>query len=136
MVMNKGFLPPVSLSAYDVAVWHGYRGTEEEWLRELGGEAGKPAVWISDTLEDWPEPQRRLWVLREEEEGDAFRVPDGFLYEGGLLRLADGDEGIGNAVPLQAGLPELTDGDDGAVLMVVSGAWTKARLPEWEGGSY
>lgn len=136
MVRNVTSPRPVSLSAYDVAVWHGYRGTEEEWLRDLHGEAGKPAVWISDDLYGWPEPERRLWVLRQDEEGDEFRVPDGFLYAGGLLRLADEEGGIGNAVPLQSGLPELEDGDDGAVLRVVSGKWTKSRITEWEGGSY
>ena len=33
------------LTAYGVAVKHGFTGTEEEWLESLKGEKGEPFVW-------------------------------------------------------------------------------------------
>ena len=35
--------PPYYLTAYGLAVKHGYTGTEEEWLASLQGENGDPA---------------------------------------------------------------------------------------------
>jgi len=128
--------PPVAVSAYEIAVGRGFIGTEEDWLQSLRGADGAPAAWISENLDDWPEEDRRLWVNREDEEGDTFRVPDGFIYSAGSLALADGETQIGDAVTIQIGLPVLTAADDGAVLGVVNGAWAKVTLTEWEGGSF
>ena len=37
--------PPYYLTAYGIAVKHGFRGTEEEWLASLKGEKGDPVLW-------------------------------------------------------------------------------------------
>ena len=37
--------PPYYLTAYGIAVKHGFRGTEEEWLESLKGEQGDPVIW-------------------------------------------------------------------------------------------
>ncbi len=124
------------LSAYAVAVKHGYRGTEEEWLASLKGADGSSGVWISDDLEDWPEPDRHLWIIREDEPGDELVIPDGLKYENGTLSLMDGTEPVGDPIPLQIGLPAVTAADNGDFLCVVNGAWAKAVIPEWNGGAY
>lgn len=50
------------LTAYAIAVKHGYTGSEEQWLQSLHGEAGKPVrmryqgkmvQWAPDGAEDW-----------------------------------------------------------------------------------
>ena len=38
--------PPYYLTAYGIAVKHGFRGTEEEWLASLKGETGDPAPYV------------------------------------------------------------------------------------------
>lgn len=124
------------LSAYAVAVKHGFRGTEEDWLASLHGADGSSGVWISDDLSDWPEPDRHLWILRNEETGEEIDVPDGLYYEDGWLRLMDGSEPVGTALPLSVGLPAVTSADNGALLGVVGGAWAKMVLVEWTGGSF
>ena len=127
---------PIAVSAYEIAVGRGFIGTEEEWLESLHGADGDPAVWISNGLNDWPEENRRLWLNREEEPGEVFSIPDGLIFEDGTLRLADGDRGVGNTIALQTGLPEIGAEDDGALLSVVNGVWTKTVLDTWGGGSY
>ena len=42
--------PPYYLTAYGIAVKHGYEGTEEEWLASLKGEKGDPAPYIKKTV--------------------------------------------------------------------------------------
>lgn len=37
--------PPYYLTAYGIAVKHGFRGTEEEWLESLRGPRGDPVLW-------------------------------------------------------------------------------------------
>ena len=37
--------PPYFLTAYGIAVKHGFRGTEEEWLASLKGDKGDPVIW-------------------------------------------------------------------------------------------
>ena len=37
--------PSYYLTAYGIAVKHGFRGTEEEWLESLKGERGDPVIW-------------------------------------------------------------------------------------------
>lgn len=50
--------PPLSpryyISAYGIAVKHGFQGTEEEWLASLKGDKGDPVLWMGqyDSLED------------------------------------------------------------------------------------
>lgn len=124
------------LSAYTVAVNNGFRGTEEDWLASLHGYDGSSGVWISDTLNEWPDDDRHLWIIREDESGDEITIPDGLKYEAGELCLTDGSEEIGTAIPIQVGLPTVSATDNGAVLGVVNGMWAKMTIPEWTGGSY
>ena len=37
--------PPYFLTAYGIAVKHGFQGTEEEWLASLKGDKGDPVIW-------------------------------------------------------------------------------------------
>ena len=124
------------LSAYAVAVKHGFRGTEEEWLRSLHGTDGSSGVWISDTLNEFPDHDRHLWIIREDEAGEEIEVPDGLKFESNTLSLMDGSQQIGSAIPLSVGLPAVTTTDNGALLGVVDGAWAKMTLTEWNGGSF
>lgn len=124
------------LSDYALAVKHGYRGTEEDWLASLHGDDGSSGVWISDTLTDWPDPDRHLWIIRADETGEDFIVPDGLQYANGELSLMDGSVPVGTAIPIQVGLPAVSAADNGAVLRVVNGVWAKATIPEWTGGSF
>ena len=124
------------LSAYAVAVKHGYRGTEEEWLDSLKGADGSSGVWISDTLDDWPEPDRHLWIIRDDEPDEDIVIPDGPEYADGELSLMDGSAPVGDPIPLQIGLPAVTAADNGDFLCVVNGVWAKTSVEEWSGGSY
>jgi len=124
------------LSAYAEAVKRGYRGSEEEWLASLRGADGSSGVWISDDLSDWPELDRHLWLLRNDEDGEQFTIPDGLSYTNGALVLMDGSEPVGDAVGIQVGLPSVSSTDNGKVLRVVNGAWAVAAIPEWAGGSF
>ena len=124
------------LSAYAVAVKHGYRGTEEEWLDSLKGADGSSGVWISDTLNDWPEPDRHLWIIRDDSPEEDIVIPDGLEYADGELSLMDGSAPVGDPIPLQIGLPAVTAADNGDFLCVVNGVWAKTSVEEWSGGSY
>ena len=58
------------LTAYGIAVKHGFKGTEAEWLESLKGEKGDPVVWKGqcDTLEELEEAHPAG------QEGDAYLV--------------------------------------------------------------
>ena len=112
------------LSAYAVAVKHGFVGDEEDWLRSLHGANGSSGVWVSETIDDWPDPDRHLWLINDGTDEEDVTVPDGIRYQNGQLALMDGSEQVGNAISFAA-LPAVTAEDDGCVLMVVDGAWTK-----------
>lgn len=125
------------LSAYAVALKHGFYGSEEDWLRSLHGADGSSGVWISEDLNDWPDEDRHLWLLRNDESGEEFTVPDGLmLYPNGQIGLADGSQPVGDPVAIQIGLPVVTAADNGDVLQVVNGAWAKAEIEDWTGGSF
>lgn len=124
------------LSDYALAVKHGFVGSEEDWLRSLHGADGSSGVWISDDLNDWPDPDRHLWILRQDETGEEITVPDGLALQDNRLALMDGSEQVGQAIPLSVGLPAVTAADNGALLGVVNGAWAKTVITEWNGGSF
>ena len=114
------------LSAYAVAVKHGFYGSEEDWLRSLHGADGSSGVWISDDLSEWPEPDRHLWILRDGgEEDEDIIVPDGISYADGEIRLMDGSALVGDPVEIPVILPDVTEADNGAVMKVVNGRWEK-----------
>lgn len=58
------------LTAYGIAVKHGFKGTEAEWLESLKGEKGDPVVWKGqyDTLKELEEAHP------VGQEGDAYLV--------------------------------------------------------------
>ena len=58
------------ITAYQIAVKHGFDGTEEEWLETLKGDKGDPITWKGqyDTLEDLQEAHPTG------EDGDAYLV--------------------------------------------------------------
>ena len=66
--------PPLSpryyISAYGIAVKHGFQGTEEEWLASLKGDKGDPVLWLGqyDSLEDLKQDHPTG------EEGDSYLV--------------------------------------------------------------
>lgn len=72
----------VGKSAYEIAVMHGFKGSEEEWLLSLKGEKG--------------------------DKGE------------------QGEDGGGSA------LPEVTEADNGKILMVVGGQWENVDFPAGE----
>ena len=45
--------PRYYITAYGIAVKHGFEGTEEEWLESLRGPKGDPVLWLGqyDSLE-------------------------------------------------------------------------------------
>lgn len=45
MNFGCGREPPYYLTAYGIAVKHGFRGTEEEWLASLKGDKGDSVIW-------------------------------------------------------------------------------------------
>ena len=51
-VNSLGF-PGGCLSAYAIAVKHGFPGTERQWLLSLKGEKGCPGDSVSPIGEDW-----------------------------------------------------------------------------------
>lgn len=131
--------PNISLayiSAYAAAVKHGYRGSEIEWLRSLCGSSGSSGMWISDGLEDGLDDSRVLWIIRDPGETEEIPIPDGLSYTEAGIQLMEETEPVGLPAQIPVGPPAVTEEDDGEILMVVDGAWSKARIEEWNGGSY
>ena len=66
--------PPLSpryyISAYGIAVKHGFQGTEKEWLASLKGDKGDPVLWLGqyDSLENLKQDHPTG------EEGDSYLV--------------------------------------------------------------
>ena len=67
------------LSAYGIAVKHGFKGTEEDWLESLKGEKGDPVVWmgIYSSLEQLKQ------AVPSPEKGDSYLVGTSiYWYDG------------------------------------------------------
>lgn len=102
------------LTAYGIAVKHGFKGTEAEWLESLKGEKGDPVVWKGqyDTLKELEEAHPAG------QEGDAYLVGmelywwDGDKWsDAGSIQGPKGD--TGEAGPVGPEGPKGDTGDTG-----------------------
>ena len=102
------------LTAYGIAVKHGFKGTEAEWLESLKGEKGDPVVWKGqyDTLKELEEAHPAG------QEGDAYLVGmELYWWDGGKWSDAGSIQGpkgdTGEAGPAGPEGPKGDTGDTG-----------------------
>lgn len=91
------------LSAYSIAVNHGYRGTEEEWIWSLHGEKGEkgdPGVFVKETDTDEPAEEDRVMVDAREKEEDEILIPDSLYRNGNKIWLVCDGEEVGDPVEI------------------------------------
>lgn len=106
-ILRGKIYAPAYISAYQIAVDHGFEGTEEEWLESLKGEDGKSAYEIAvehgyvGSIEDW------LRSLQGEDGKSAYQIAVEHGYTG------TEDEWIqeveGNRVLIEAVQQQVTD---------------------------
>lgn len=137
--------PPWVVSAYQIAVRHGFEGTEREFRISLMGRDGIEMLpmllvttededEISDDYEAYmrPSDERYSYYTAENEfrmADEEVLVPDGLQLTGRTLSLTCEGETFGNPATLPAtDLPAVTASDNGKVIKVVSGAWAAAAL--------
>lgn len=117
-------------SAYEIAVMHGFEGTEEEWLASLKGEKGEKGD--QGTLDVVTYMGGKYTGAIEETnsltfdtlEGIGLGVKDGKVLIG-IDPLTFPEDLKGNG----SGLPEVTEADNGKILMVVGGKWENVKYP-------
>ncbi len=137
--------PPWAVSAYQIAVKHGFRGTEREFRLSLCGEDGidmLPMLLVTNEDEADVSPDYEA-IMRPSSDAYAYYttknefrgadhdvyVPDGLRIYGRVLGLTCEGSPIGSGVTLpKAELPAVTAADNGKVMKVVSGAWAAAAL--------
>ena len=137
--------PPWAVSAYGIAVKHGYLGTEKEFALSLLGRNGidmQPMILVSEESEEdvpddcvllmRPSSGRYAYYTAKNEFRAAdlsVTVPDGLALTGRTLNLTCGGEGFGTGTELpETDLPEVTASDNGKVMKVVAGAWAAGTL--------
>ena len=139
--------PPWAVSAYQIAVKHGFRGTERDFRLALCGAPGytqlpmvlvteEPEEDISPAYEAVMRPSSSDYAYHTEKNDflaadQAVPVPDGLWTSGQTVRLACAGEAFGTAVELpdpEDVLPSVTAADNGKVLKVASGAWAAGSL--------
>ena len=87
------------LSAYAIAVKHGYTGTEEEWLETLGGADGADGVSPAVEITELVGGHRVTITDKEHPAGQSFNVADGAAGADG----ADGTDGEDGVSPVITG---------------------------------
>ena len=137
--------PPWAVSAYQIAVKHGFRGTEREFRMALVGEDGiysLPMVLVTDADENEVPDDYEAYMRPSSEEyayyttHNEFRmadeevpVPDGLELNGRELKLTCAGTPFGNGAVLpETDLPAVSAADNGKVMKVVSGAWAAGSL--------
>ena len=83
--------PPYYLSAYAIAVKHGFVGTEAEWLESLKGEKGDPGITDADAVSLAPGSAATV-TAEQTERGTIlhFGIPQGAQGEAG----PQGEQGL------------------------------------------
>ena len=137
--------PPWIVSAYGIAVKHGYEGTEREFALSLLGRDGVDLLPMLLVTED---PEGEIHedyeaIMRPSSDEYAYstaknefryadeivRIPDGFSLVGRVLKLTAGGEAFGAGTELpEAQLPEVSSADNGKIMKVISGAWAPGNL--------
>ena len=137
--------PPWVVTAYGIAVKNGYRGTEREFRMTLSGTDGMyclPMLLVTTADEgDIPEDYEAIMRPSADEyayttEENEFRyadedvpVPDGLDLTGRVLKLTCEGAAFGTGAELpETDLPAVSAADNGKILKVVGGAWTKAAV--------
>lgn len=137
--------PPWIVSAYRMAVAHGYTGTEREYRISLMGRDGiecLPMLLVTDEPEEEIPPEYEA-IMRPSSDAYAYyternefraadkevEIPDGLRLTGALLTLTVEGVNMGEAAVLPSpDIPAVTAADNGKVIKVVSGAWAAAAL--------
>lgn len=137
--------PPWIVTAYGMAVKHGYTGTEREYALSLLGRDGidlLPMLLVTEEEEaDIPEDYEA--IMRPSSDAYAYttaknefraadeivKIPDGLELVGQILKLTAGGEAFGNGAELpEPDLPEVSSADNGKVMKVISGAWAAGTI--------
>lgn len=142
------------LSSYEIAVKHGFEGTEEEWLESIGVLEGKSAFQVA--VEEGFEGDVSTWLESlKGEKGDVGATP---VFEIGEITTLSpnslayasitgtADHPILNlAIPRGAngtngsngtGVPAVTSTDNGKFLRVVDGTWKAVSISNAEEASF
>ena len=137
--------PPWIVSAYQIAVKHGFRGTEREYRISLLGRDGidmLPMLLVTEEQEsEIPGDYEAIMRPSSDEyayytDKNEFRmadevvlVPDGLNLTGQVLKLTCEGEPFGTGATLpETDLPAVTAADNGKVMKVISGAWAAGSL--------
>lgn len=137
--------PPWVVSAYQIAVRHGYTGTEREFRLSLLGADGVdnlPMLLVTDEDEETisedyeaimrPSSSEYAYYTEKNEFRSAdedILVPDGLRLMGRVLTLTCEGDAMGTPTELPTtDLPAVTTADNGKVMKVVAGAWTAAAI--------
>lgn len=139
--------PPWIVTAYGIAVKHGYQGTEREYALSLLGRDGidllpmllvtnEDEAEISEDYEAIMRPSPSQYAYHTDKNDFlaadlAVKIPDGLAVTNGTLRLVCEGTAYGEGVPLPEpaeDLPEVTSADNGKVLKVISGAWAAGTI--------
>lgn len=140
---GRAEFPPWAVSAYGIAVKHGYCGTEREFMLSLLGRDGiecLPMILVTDADEEDIPPERDMIMRPSSDdyayytEKNEFRaadkdvfVPDGLALDGDELCLTCEGETLGEAAKVPV-LPSVSAADNGKILKVVGGAWAPGSV--------